>query len=533
MSGRPSSSPAESSAAYGSEHETVPDTTTESTQAQASSSGNAAPNNVDITNTAANTTAATNTSADTNTEGEAPSSDSDHSDRPNTEASANLFDRLLDTVLGQYQNAGGGSATSDNESSTTTPAATSTVNSDNSAIIITVNYMFLDGSDQVNPGRTGSLVVTLPNNATNREPRIISQFISLATRMAYSALSSAPKPHSGITLDKFRSLEVLHMDEVRDATCAICFESYESPKKAMADVDTMPSAKRRKLSPEISEQTAGTNVEANTNTGSSTSSATERAANTETNSNAESTDGNTNTDAETGASPADQTASDASAPTPQYLCQHSGEFPHLPLRMPCGHVFGQSCLAYWLRENTSCPLCRVSIGEPEPETPSVIPISYIRLGGLGEAAESADDTANSNDSADGILRRSTRVIFNSDRPRHNEAPPPPISPSAEERPRNSSISPVIDNIINYFSRARRQREENSGSPLFATGVASRRTPSGVETVTSDSASGDSFEHFTSLVGDLRGEVRPRSQNSDSSEGSGNPEQTEQTDENAQ
>jgi hypothetical protein len=41
-----------------------------------------------------------------------------------------------------------------------------------------------------------------------------------------------------------------------------------------------------------------------------------------------------------------------------------------PLAMPCGHVFGSTCLKEWLHESPTCPLCRVEVesysDEPDP-----------------------------------------------------------------------------------------------------------------------------------------------------------------------
>ncbi|RIA96346.1 hypothetical protein C1645_673826, partial [Glomus cerebriforme] len=40
----------------------------------------------------------------------------------------------------------------------------------------------------------------------------------------------------------------------------------------------------------------------------------------------------------------------------------STEQEHDPVRqMPCGHVFCESCLFQWLRQNNTCPLCRKEI----------------------------------------------------------------------------------------------------------------------------------------------------------------------------
>ncbi|KAH3687342.1 hypothetical protein WICPIJ_001686 [Wickerhamomyces pijperi] len=34
---------------------------------------------------------------------------------------------------------------------------------------------------------------------------------------------------------------------------------------------------------------------------------------------------------------------------------------HVPVQMPCKHIFGRSCLVEWLKQNVSCPLCRQEI----------------------------------------------------------------------------------------------------------------------------------------------------------------------------
>ena len=34
---------------------------------------------------------------------------------------------------------------------------------------------------------------------------------------------------------------------------------------------------------------------------------------------------------------------------------------HIPVRTPCNHIFGQKCLAAWLADNDTCPMCRTNI----------------------------------------------------------------------------------------------------------------------------------------------------------------------------
>lgn len=41
---------------------------------------------------------------------------------------------------------------------------------------------------------------------------------------------------------------------------------------------------------------------------------------------------------------------------------------HIPVKMPCNHIFGRSCLLEWLKSNVSCPLCRREV-ESQPVNP--------------------------------------------------------------------------------------------------------------------------------------------------------------------
>lgn len=432
--------------------------------------------------------------------------------------------QLMDAVFGRQPSSQDPPGTNDNTAETSLPGAAAAEsdrasaipgdlpqatlsseapdNADNSgSIVITVNYMFMEGGDQGNPGRTGSLVVTLPNNATNREPRIILQFISLATRMAYSALvTNAPKVQPGVTLEKFNSFAIKAASELADSTCAICFEQYESPPAV--PLETVAS-KKRKLGPDSHCVSASSSTDRLADTllqiptsapAANDTSNTDRNTDSNTDSNADS-----NTDTNAGSN------TETPETRPKYLCEFDTEYGHLPLQLPCGHTFGQSCLSHWLKENTSCPLCRVSLGEPR-ERPQVAPISYIRFGGLGNSEdEPASSDRDTPLTASSIIDRATLVLFNPLlTPAAREAPPLPLIPDREReraRARNSLVSPVIDNILSYFGRARRQRESAGADAMFTSGVASRRTPNGVETVNSDHLSpGESFHNFASLTG---------------------------------
>ena len=66
------------------------------------------------------------------------------------------------------------------------------------AIIITVNYVFSDENRPAVPNRSGSLIMSLPNNASNREPSVIQEFIRLATQMAYSSIVTGLNRERGL-----------------------------------------------------------------------------------------------------------------------------------------------------------------------------------------------------------------------------------------------------------------------------------------------------------------------------------------------
>ena len=52
---------------------------------------------------------------------------------------------------------------------------------------------------------------------------------------------------------------------------------------------------------------------------------------------------------------------------------------HIPVRMPCKHIFGRSCLVEWLHSNVSCPLCRREVEAEEPAETTSGNISRERL----------------------------------------------------------------------------------------------------------------------------------------------------------
>ncbi|KAK8442814.1 Ubiquitin-protein ligase [Candidozyma auris] len=393
----------------------------------------------------------------------------------------NFFDYLLNTALGRGSEENGPqrdsapSGDSANEGTGDAPSNSymGMIGTDPAGqIIITVNYMFFDGGDGDGPGRTGSLVVTLPNNAANREPRAIQSFISLATRYAYSMLVSNANKKKGISPDKFRSFPVKPLSSIREESCSICFEQFEDVVASSDCIDDDCVTKKRKTNSRESTPSAATSNERDANK--------------------------------------------------QTLNTCGIDWKHVPVKLPCGHIFGQSCLAHWLNDNRSCPLCRVNLSdETNEESSSVPPVAYLRFGTPGgggfhlfgdqntnsptsetsetdvnqpqnqqsqEFSETASTTTQDSQRSSNLLRRATSVIFHPNRPQSNRtAEDEPGMPSLGRR-RNSPVSPMINQILNLFGRNRRRRsEDRSGeSSIFASGVSSRRTEDGVETITHES-----------------------------------------------
>lgn len=127
-------------------------------------------------------------------------------------------------------------ATSDAQTNTDDPLLGADNNNDdtdthNRAIVITVNYLFSDQNRPDNPNRSGSLVLSLPNNTNNRDPNSIQEFIRIATQMAYTlVMNGLQNQPRGITLDKFELFEkmnVRHFDEDDSKVCSICFEDFD------------------------------------------------------------------------------------------------------------------------------------------------------------------------------------------------------------------------------------------------------------------------------------------------------------------
>lgn len=309
------------------------------------------------------------------------------------------------------------------------------------AIVITVNYLFSDQNRPENPNRSGSLVLSLPNNSNNRDPGSIQEFIRIATQMAYTlvmnGLHNQPK---GITLSKFELFEKVkarHFTEDDSKVCSICFEEFDDLIAEEDDIDDEEEGetgeehasvveegadgkdagnneqdkegyvvrKRRRLvdktsrllrrfsrshteamedgerrAPNLSESSSindyVTPIASNSSSARNTvgTGASSNYTPLGTNGIQSSSQASTRTRAQSQPLPhtqpqpqtqpqtQSQSAQDSSQPV--YLIDVKEPFDHSPIKMPCNHIFGQDCLSEWLKQHSTCPLCRHSVGEP-------------------------------------------------------------------------------------------------------------------------------------------------------------------------
>lgn len=311
---------------------------------------------------------------------------------------------------------------------------------DSAAIVISINYVFSDENNPSNPNRSGILTLTLPNSASNRDPRVLQEFIRLATQMAYATIiNNNNGGNKGVTISKFNSFKHLTNEEVNDTQCSICLETFEADNFNVEKIndkvnEDVMSNKKRKLN---------------------------------------------------------DSSSVASEPTEErkkFLSELTTEFPHIPIEMPCKHIFGKSCLCEWLKNHATCPLCRKAIEDPEAtSTDSNENNSNTFREDIYRMGENRWNVDGSNVMA--ISGTEFDEIFNNFRNNLNPSTTTTsTSSSTANEPSNSTTENdrstlvsfgrrIISRPSNIFSYIRRRPQTG----MFTSGVESRRTASGVET----------------------------------------------------
>ncbi|CAH6722600.1 hypothetical protein CLIB1444_10S02124 [[Candida] jaroonii] len=320
---------------------------------------------------------------------------------------------------------------------------------DSAAIVISINYVFSDENNPSNPNRSGILTLTLPNSASNRDPRVLQEFIRLATQMAYATIiNNNNGGNKGVTIDKFNSFKHLTAGEINDTQCSICLETFEADNFNVELInnkinDDVVSNKKRKLNDSSSVISEPTTEERK-----------------------------------------------------KYLSELTTEFPHIPIEMPCKHIFGKSCLCEWLKNHSTCPLCRKAIEDPEATADSGednsnnIRENILRMGENRWNVDGSNVMAISGTEFDEIFNN-FRANLNPSTTTTSTTPSTTSSTtSTTQEPRNNTTENdrstlvsfgrrIISRPSNVFSYIRRRPQND----MFASGVESRRTASGVVTNT--------------------------------------------------
>lgn len=401
----------------------------------------------------------------------------------------NIFDRLLDTILQRTRRSPSEPPLSRGSTSTASSGApiSSSSGGTSGAIIITVNYVFSDENNPTNPNRTGSLVMSLPNNASNRDPRVIQEFIRLATQMAYSTLVSGLHKQTGITVDKFNSFPIKDgLELAGNNDCSICFEHFEplnAKKRAAPGGDDSDASD--------ADENAVKKRKTNDNTPSVT-----------------------------------ETARPGPPSDAKFLSGLKADFLHVPVQMPCGHIFGKSCLYEWLKNHSSCPLCRGSVAEgaqtsslpgngaPTTTTTTTTTTSSNMFSPAASGLSVFDAIQSSPDAfTNGQLPPNIRVVNRPSRYRglvsdngsggiQNILRNEHINDLVDSGTPAENIStegPVFPGVLPLLTRP--SSEEDL---LFPTGVSSRRTASGIETRSTEDSDHENvldFMNLRSLVDD--------------------------------
>ncbi|GMF00115.1 unnamed protein product [[Candida] boidinii] len=209
---------------------------------------------------------------------------------------------------------------------------------------------------------SGSLILHVPN-IDDSDDDSLQVLVRLATTIALRTIATSVKKISGVNDDHFARLKTKNANELSesDRYCPICYDPYQEIDKLEVkqddedeevedvddedeDKDDIDSNKRKKLNtkdeeisdnPESKETSPRKRRKINSDSRYKTSE-----------------NGSTR-----------DTIKDNN-----FNKNDKSEYTHVPVLMPCGHVFGRSCLREWLKTNNSCPLCRLSIPIPRSES---------------------------------------------------------------------------------------------------------------------------------------------------------------------
>jgi len=124
-----------------------------------------------------------------------------------------------------------------------------------------------------------------------------------------------------------------------------------------------------------------------------------------------------------------------------------------PLEMPCGHVFGSTCLKEWLYQSPTCPLCRVEVesytDEPQPQfglPPFEGPFPWPQTSSTEQQEDMEVDTEPATDqpqpqSPPQFPHLAFQFIFTTGAPSSPAAAPPPPPPPTATTP--AAVTPTL------------------------------------------------------------------------------------------
>ncbi|KAK9365935.1 hypothetical protein V1509DRAFT_320168 [Lipomyces kononenkoae] len=169
------------------------------------------------------------------------------------------------------------------------------------------------------------------------------------------AMGEPPKPRaSKAAVDALKDVDINNIPE-SDRTCSICFDPYYEKPVERKDVDTsmIDVTALCKHHPATSSAAENAELDSEEDSGHDQDS--------------ESRQPKLTTEAEEDAATYSERQQRESTPSKenQDTSPQSEASEHVPLQMPCGHIFGKNCLKEWLTTSTTCPLCRTAI-EAEP-----------------------------------------------------------------------------------------------------------------------------------------------------------------------
>lgn len=329
--------------------------------------------------------------------------------------------------------------------------------------------------------RTGSVLLNVPNIPTNRTESQLNALIEFAASIALSALAANIRRHRGVKKEIFKNFPIKSKSDVDDTICPICFEEY------IDEIDkTKEEAKGKKEDYDINDDiinAQGKRKRRASDEGSDNGSSTPRKIR-----RTESVSHPTNNNATGSASSSQESNQQDSALEEEFL--------HTPVVLPCNHVFGRNCLYEWLKSNSTCPLCRQRVSEeadPSNTAPERINIPNItsllnpssRDNPMVVVLDRATNTLTTRSNNDGndINRNTPEANIASSLITALTEPlgipisnPPPI----RRDPFSASVLRSLDRTPSFPG-------------LFPSGVSSRRTRTGVETVNLENSNTEDFD----------------------------------------